>query len=147
MDNLSLPPAAPDRTAVTEQEPVLVANVPPAQRQAAEDDQWPITPEGRRLGSGDAVRPHAARFGFGDASSGPRSELLEVPPAPGGCGFLGLIGRVVIVELLLPFLRYKPKKAQMPIGHDRRPPGSGIGIETATASGSGWGTSSSLNRR
>jgi hypothetical protein len=60
---------------------------------------------------------------------------------------LGLIGRVVIVELLLPFLRYKPKNAQMPIGHDRRPRGSGIGIETATASGSGWGTSSSLNRR
>jgi hypothetical protein len=59
-----------------------------------------------------------------------------------------VIGRVLIVELPLSLLRDEPKNAaDMPIGHDRPPPGSGIGIETATASGSECGTSSGLNRR
>jgi len=70
-----------------------------------------------------------------------------VPPATCGHGFSGVIGRVVIVELALTFLRHEPKDAEMPVGHDRPPPGSGIGIETATASGSERGTSTSLNRR
>jgi len=109
----------------------------------------PAACEAPRSSSGVAVRPPVvpSRFGFRDATSGQNGDPLEVPAAAGGCGFSTVIGRVVIVELPLSLLRHEPKKADMPIGHDRPPPGSGIGIETATASGSGCGTSSSLNRR
>jgi hypothetical protein len=88
-----------------------------------------------------------SRLGFRDTPSGARSDPLEVPPPAGGCGFSGVIRRVVIVELTLSVLGNEAKKADMSIGHDRSPPGSGIGIDTATAWGSECGTSPGLNRR
>ena len=57
----------------------------------------------------------------------------------------GVIDGVVIAELTLSFLRHETQDAEMTVGHDRRPFGSGS--EAAAASGSGRGTSSSVNRR
>ncbi len=77
-----------------------------------------------------------SRFGVGNPRSGPPSDPLELPSATGDRGFSCVIGRVVIFEVPLPFLRYEPQDAEMPVGHDRPSPGSMIGIDTATASGS-----------
>ena len=64
-----------------------------------------------------------------------------------GSRLTGVIGAVVIFEVLLSFLRHEPQDAQMAVGHGRPLGASAMGIETATASGSDGGASSGLNSR
>jgi hypothetical protein len=139
-----------DRHAVTDQEPGVGHQRARHRQGKTEDhDGWCTRCDCSRSWSGrlsDRLgKP--SRLRLGDSRSGSCGDALEVPPPTPGYGFSGVIGRVVIVELSLAFLRHEPKNAQVPIGHDRRPLRSGIGRETATASGSERGTSSSLNRR
>jgi hypothetical protein len=51
----------------------------------------------------------------------------------------------VIVELALSLLGEQPKDAEVHVGHDRPPRGSGTGIKTAVASGSSCGMSARTN--
>ena len=70
-----------------------------------------------------------------------------MPPSASSFHFPCVVSGVVVAELESSLSGDAPENPDVGVGHDRRVPGSGIGIETSTASGSACGASSSLNRR
>ena len=77
------------------------------------------SPSGFEFRAGGFGRPRRAR------GSGLR--LFEVLPPVARYGVVVVIDSVVIVELPLALVRDQPQNADVRVGHDRGPPGSGTG--------------------
>jgi hypothetical protein len=61
--------------------------------------------------------------------------LVKVEAPAVGLSVTSAVGRVVVVEFVLPLIGDQPENAEVQVGHGRPPRGFGTGIETATASG------------
>lgn len=106
---------------------------------------WILTPGCARKTQFDGGTP--SRLGFGDAFRGSCRGPLQMQPPVSGFRSRCIASGVVGVEVESSMLGHAAENPDVRVGHDRRDPGSGIGIETAAAWGSECGASSSRNRR
>jgi hypothetical protein len=86
----------------------------------------------------------ATSLGVRDLGTSARCRAHQVFPSACGRDVCGVLGDVVVLELLLGLARHLAEDAHVQVTHGRRRSGSGTGIDTATACGGEWGTSSSL---
>jgi hypothetical protein len=99
-------------------------------------------PGGRSPSRGES-RPGTApsRLGRRDVRPGPPRRLFEIAPVAAGCRVAAVLAGVMVVELVLSLFGDYPKDAEVYIGQDQPPRGSGIGIETASAAGNSGASS------